>query len=354
MPLTALSPDDPRWTDLVAAAGADMFYEPAFARFRTAGSPHKPLMLCYEDALGTVFDVTVAKSIASLPFFELVRTELPASLVDVASPEYNGPVVLGGDRKELIARYRSAVEEYLRDISAVTEFVRLHPLNRAKPELAAHVPLHEASQIVYVDLRGGYEKAWKEYRKGHRSTIKKAKSQGVAVTFVPSDADHLAEFVALYDSTMERRHGKQVYPAEFFSSLFQHLGQRALLVESRLHDRLAVSAVFLAGRKHLWYYFAGSDEELIKSGASTYMVDWVIRWAAERGIEFVMLGGGFEPGDSLYTSKRGFSHLMTGVNHIRRVCSPEHLLALQNAKAEYDRAHGRQTRLDYFPSYWLA
>jgi hypothetical protein len=57
--------------------------------------------------------------------------------------------------------------------------------------------------------------------------------------------------------------------------------------------------------------------------------------------------------DGPYQYKMRFSRTTSPVMHLRKAHDPGLLERLVNAKAEYDRRHGRTARTDYFPSYWL-
>jgi hypothetical protein len=354
----ALTVDDELWTTTTDAARTDIFYRSEYCRFRSQGSPHRSLMLRYEDDLGVAFDVAIEKRVDTLAFFEDLSLDIPFAPLDFASPEYNGPVLVAAprDRYELLRRFRGALEAYYRDRRVVTEFVRVHPFSSTESPLSELEQLHDVSEVVYVDLRGGHAAASRGYRKGHRAAVKKAERLGASVEIVAPDAGHVARLSELYLATMVRAGAKSVYrhPLQHFSALFEQLGDRALLVEARVGDELAASAVFLLGDRHVWYLYAGTNEALLPTGANNFKIDRMIAWAAERGFEALVLGGGFATGDGLFHTKRGYSHLTAPVRHLRKVHDPSLLDRLLRGKAAHDARLDRTTRTDYFPSYWLA
>lgn len=314
-------------------------------------------MLRFQDTGGVVFDVTTLRDISRLPFF--AAAELGRSAVDVASPEYNGPIVAGApaDAAELVARYRKAVDSALQDLGAVTEFVRCDPFAAATSGLGAIEELTSVSEVVYVDVREGYETAFRGYRPEHRTAIRKAVRAGTEVRFVAAPGpDALDRFFALYTATLARKPDVKSYhklPLDYFASLFRHLGEHALLVESWSTGRLASSTVFVVGARRAWYLYGGTQPEAVAGGANKLLFDRVIAWAAEQRLEALVLCGGFEPGDGLYQFKRGYSKLSARIAQLRKVHDAAALERLERAKAEFDRERGRATRRDYFPSYWL-
>ena len=147
--------------------------------------------------------------------------------------------------------------------------------------------------------------------------------------------------------------GCYFYQPDYFHEIFARLSGRALLVESYIGDHIISSAIFLLGRKHVWYYYSGTMPEMRLNAANNLLVDRAIAWRALHGYEYLVLGGGFTPGDGMFVNKRGYSHLVAPTYHFRKVHDIEALKQLEQAKAEYDKTLGRPTRTDYFPSYWL-
>ncbi len=359
MAFEILAIDDMRWPDLVCQAAADIFYEPSYCRFVTGGTPHRPIMLLYEDDLGKVFDVTVEKDISSLPFFADIADQFSRPPVDLASPDYNSPVVLAEprDSDELLRRYRRSVDSYCLDMGVVTEFVRFHPLSESTGICVQFLGAHPGAEMLYVDLRDGYEKAFQRYSRGRKSTVKRAGREGAGFRLsTSSDTDGLAKVHQLYTETMERKGAKSVYlyGFEHFQNMSRYLGDRIVIMQALAGDQVASANIFLLGRKQMWFKYSGLDQRYRASGAHTFMMDRAIHWACEHGFDHFMLGGGVEPGDSTHASKQGFSHLSACVHHVKKIHDESVMNLLIEAKRAYDSRLGVPTRTAYFPSYWLS
>ncbi len=356
MPFRIIEADDPLWGQTLSRTSADISYQSAYGRF-VSEKPHRAVMLVYEDELGTVLDVTVVKQVSSLPFYRESGLVCEKPALDLASPDYNGPIILGSPahHRELLIRYRHAVDSYCAEVGVVTEFVRVHPKLPTLNVLSELWELRSASELIYVDLSCGYDTTRRQYRKGHKAAVKKAVRLGVQVSFVQPDAEHLRRFFDLYTASLTRNEAKSIYflPLDYFFGVFRELGSNALLVEATVEDTLVSSNIFFASGEQLWYKFAGTAPALKHTEAHTFMVDRIIAWAADHGYRHLFLGGGFRPDDGPYKHKRGFSHLSAPVYHFKRVHAPAVMKMLCERKLEYDRRHGRLTRLDYFPSYWL-
>jgi hypothetical protein len=358
MPFEAIPLNDKRWDETLSKCPAGIFYTTRFCQFRVDGSHSHALMFRYHDDRGLVFDVTTVKDISSLPFFSTVSQDFPHLPIDIESPEYNGPVIVGApdDEHELLSAYRAAVDAYCEEHNVVTEFVRVHPMSSIAGVLTQIVPLTSASDMVYVDLRHGYEAARSNYSSKRRQEMNRAVRNGARIRVVQPEEDAILRCSALYNDTMRRKAAKSVriFEADYCVSLFGHLGENAILVEAFMGDALASSTVLLLDGKNIWASYTGTVYSLRDSDANLYMTDRMIAWAAERGYDYFLLGGGIEPGDGMYAYKMRFSKLMSSVRHLRKVHQPGLLQFLLGAKCEYDRCQGRTTRLDYFPSYWLA
>lgn len=214
------------------------------------------------------------------------------------------------------------------------------------------------SDILYVDLRNGYDAARKRYRKGHKWAAQKAARDGASWKIVEPDDGHLSSFMRLYEWTQQRNGTRSMYiqNKQFFRSLFDTLKTRALLAESYARGELVSSSIFLNDTRCLWYQYSGSALDLLGSNAHTYLMDKMVEWAVCKGFSFLVLGGGgnpHDPSDGIAKFKRGFSHLMGKVYQLKKVHHPSTLEILLLAKERYNRRLGREVQGNWFPSYWL-
>ena len=359
MSFDIITVEDPRWASTLSTSNAGIFYTNDYCGLHQE-QDGSPAMLLYQDDLGLAFDVTFFKSIATLPFYEDIGEQFTYRPIDLANPVYNGPIVVSADADhfELLRRYRKAMDQFCADNHVVTEFIRFHPFYEKTAALSRIEELIPVSDILYVDLRQGYEAARKQYRKGHRSAAQKAAREGASWSFVEPDDNHLGIFTRLYEWTQRRNGTRSVYiqKQSFFRSMFGALKGRALLAESYSHGRVVSSSIFLDDKTSLWYQYSGSDLNLLGTNAHTYLMDRMVAWAAEKGISYLVLGGGgdpHDPTDRIAKFKRGFSHLMGKVHQLRKVHHPATLQALLLAKEHYNRSQGREVRSNWFPSYWL-
>lgn len=353
MGLRTLELDDPEWDSIIDSANAPIFYTREYCRFRFDPAESRSILFHFTNDKGSVFDVSVAKDVRSLSFFSRVSANLTIRPIDLSSPEYNGPILLCEDaqRADLLAAYRESLLDFCDRNSVVTEFVRFHPLIGIGSELGAKA----ASSVVYVDLRQGYEKARQLYRKSHKWRINKAQRNGAHSRFVDPTESAVHNLAVLYEQTMRCREAKSIdYRSEdFFHRFFRTFSGKAFLLEAYIGDALVSSSTFLRSAKELWYMYSGSAVDQLRTGAHTFAMDQVIRWAASEDLEYVILGGGVTPEDGVFEFKTGFSHSLAQTLHLKRVHNSTLLNKLCEAKARYNQERGTPVRGDYFPSYWL-
>src|ERR1700719_3567980 len=341
MPFELISLNDQRWDDTLSKSNAGVFYSRQFCRFRGGD---QSVMFRYQDERGLVFDVTTVKQVPLLPFYSSVSEQFRHPPIDLASPEYNGPVVVSdcNHERDLLGAYRAATDEWCASHNVVTEFVRMHPMSPVADVLGEFENSVSASDMVYVDLRSGYAAARSSYSGKRRQEMNKAARNGAHAKIVQPDPDAILRLSTLYNETMRRKGAKseRFFDAGFFFTLFESLAGQVILVEAFMKDFLASSTVYLLDRKNIWALYKGTVHDLRDSDATLYETDRSIAWAAEHGYDYFLLGGGLQPGDGMYVQKTRFSKTLKTVRHIKKVHQEGVMQLLVQAKCEYDRRNG--------------
>jgi hypothetical protein len=135
-----------------------------------------------------------------------------------------------------------------------------------------------------VDLTQTEAALWKEYRKGCKSTVKKAQREGVCVSCAKDVAD-VECFSALHAETM-RSVGARPRPAGYFTRLWNTLspaGHCEVLL-ARLASGTPVAGIMTMNWKSATYYHAaGSAQEHLDAGGNTLLVHEAILRSRARG-----------------------------------------------------------------------
>ncbi|HEV3421414.1 MAG TPA: GNAT family N-acetyltransferase, partial [Candidatus Acidoferrum sp.] len=142
-----------------------------------------------------------------------------------------------------------------------------------------------------VDLTQPEAALWKDYRKGCKSTIKKAQREGVCVWCARDVAD-VECFSALHAETM-RSVGARPRPAGYFTRLWNTLspaGHCEVLL-ARLASGTPVAGIMTMNWKSATYYHAaGSAQEHLDAGGNTLLVHEAILRSRARGDQTFHLG----------------------------------------------------------------
>lgn len=142
-----------------------------------------------------------------------------------------------------------------------------------------------------IDLTQTDEALWKDYRKGCKSTIKKAQREGVRVSSAVSLSE-VETFAALHAETMRSVGGHQ-FPAGYVTRLWSALsgtGHCEVLL-ARLPSGTPVAGVMTMTSKGVAYYHsAGSAQAHRDSGGNTLLIHEAILRARARGDQTFHLG----------------------------------------------------------------
>jgi hypothetical protein len=124
-----------------------------------------------------------------------------------------------------------------------------------------------------------------------------------------NDADkNLGIFSTLYDELLRRTAAESFYcfPQSYFTKL-RALGARLGLALAWYRDEPVGGNLFLSGARYAHGHLAATNDIGRKYGASTFLIIEGARRARRHGCEFLHLGGGIRPGDSLEEFKHSFS-----------------------------------------------
>jgi hypothetical protein len=142
-----------------------------------------------------------------------------------------------------------------------------------------------------VDLTQSDEALWKDYRKGCKSTVKKAQRDGVRVSLA-DDLPDVETFADLHAETMRSVGGRQ-FPTGYVAGLWRTLspaGHCEVLL-ARLPSGVPVAGIMTINCKGASYYHsAGTAQAHRDSGGNTLLVHEAILRARARGDRTFHLG----------------------------------------------------------------
>lgn len=285
---------------------ADIYYTPEFCKVYEESENGQAHCFVYRED----------ESIICYPF--LIR-KIPSSLqrnkglageyYDIITPYgYGGPisnVTNPEHREKLFRRFETAFDDFCRENSIVSEFVRFHPIICNHEDYSAVQPIFERN-TVYIDLRLSGEEILRNFSRKSRNRIRKAVNEGLTISSAGRDVERFAE---LYYATMDKLNANSYYyfPKHVFSNTTEWLKDHIEIVEIKLGSEVILSCMFLHYNRYLHYHLTGSREEYLHMAPTNLLIDHAVKWGKEKGYSYLHLGGGYSGNDTLYRYKKNFN-----------------------------------------------
>lgn len=343
--------DAEQWRALLPASRS-VFGSAEFAALQGRHAGVEPRLLALRTPGGPIVHPLHLRPVADLGLPDPPRE----ARFDAATPQYTGPIAPGteGEIPEAERRaFTAALESWCAAEGIVTEFGHLHPWLARTELLAAAAAPRLDREIVYVDLGLDEQRMWREsYSRACRKNINRARREGVRV-FEASSPEHARELHRIYEQTMERRGALDRYRlgAEYFASVLELLPDNARIVLAEHDGRVIAATLYLHDEGDAYSYLGGADHSFQSLRPTNAVVHEMIRWARERGIRRLILGGGYGPEDGILRFKGSFSPLRRPFYVYRRV----HLAEAYDAMRErWRQAHGTPEAAGFFPPYRAA
>jgi Uncharacterized protein involved in methicillin resistance len=360
--LSTTGPDAETWRALLARlpqAMTDIHFLPEYARI-------------YELTYGVEAGLSVwreGERFAAMPFIlrgldgmDFLRAAGETGFVDAATPYgFGGAVWLADDDDEalrLFARCDAGHLEHLRARGAATEFQCLHPLlGNHRLARRAGLPVTPRKEVAVVDLRQSEAALWTGLNRGNKSSINKARREGVRVVLARPEPALLARFESMYRATMTRLGAAEhwFFPDGYFARCEELLGpERCLFFLAMVGDTPASCFQILRHGPTAYYHFAGTDPDYFPLRPNNLLMWEVMLWAKSRGCVRLHLGGGVgdAEADSLMRYKQGFTRGTETLYTMGRVVRQDVYDRLCELKRRHEtRELGAPLTGDYFPLY---
>jgi hypothetical protein len=348
-----------RCIDRLPADRRDIHYLPEYGRIYRLTYAQEPFLAVLEDAGGIALQPFVRRRLHDLPF--LHDRAAGERYCDIANAYGYGGVLVSGDVDEAsrVRAFEAAFLDYCRSERYASEFASVHPrfgVERLIAQTGTAAPMRQKS-VVYIDCACDEAQRWGRLRKGHKSSITKARRSGVQVDLVDPTAANFAQLNRLYTDTMRRNNAQArwFFPEDYFRNCMESLGSaRCSLFFARIDDQVIAASIVIHAFDTAYYHFSGSNAEYQALGAGNLLVYEISRWAHDCGYRWLHLGGGVSNAedDSLFRFKSGFSDITRDLYVYGRILHEPTYAALCALKRSHEAATGAApARIDYFPLY---
>jgi lipid II:glycine glycyltransferase (peptidoglycan interpeptide bridge formation enzyme) len=224
-------------------------------------------------------------------------------------------------------------------------------------KLIEYIQANKEKEIIYIDLSLNEEDIWKNIRKGHKSSIKSGRKNGVVIEKVEATKSNIEILNKLYLETMQRNNAdtRWFLPENYFSNCFSNLGTSRCSLFFAYKDAIPISAsIFLHDFEIIYYHFSGSDSKYYSLNMNNLLVYEVCLWAKNKEYKYFHLGGGVTSysNDSLYIFKSGFSDKTASLYSVQKIFDISKYSYLNKIKEKYElNNEGQIMNSDYFPLY---
>ncbi len=363
MSFRVLSCDDVKaWHALLQRFPArmrDLHYLPEYGAIYRDTYGFDPMLALWDEQSVCVVHAFVMRSLDALPCV----TEIGAAArryADVATPYgYGGPLVCAPTEEQASRALRAFDEHWqawCRDRHVPAEFVCLHPLLENAPAVVSSgiAQPDAVKKVVVIDLT---QHAWSDLSRGTRSSVQRARRDGVVVSRVVADETALAAFRELYLRTMHRRGAadRWFFPESYFPACTKRMGEAgSALFFATVQGELAAAYLLLRDEQTAYYHFGASDERWLGLRPNNLLMYETLLWAKAQGCTRYHLGGGVtsSENDSLLRFKSSYGGGVVDLYTYGRVLDAGTYRELCELKRGHEARHGiHVVDHDYFPFY---
>ncbi|MPB64517.1 hypothetical protein AAH53_006960 [Campylobacter upsaliensis] len=258
----------------------------------------------YAKLYGEVFEFSFEKNGA---FFKTIaiKKQIPNSpFFDLQSPYgYSGFYANTNDESFLKLALESLKKRALSE-NIIAFFLRLHPFDTNLGFYEANLDFFKKErQIVLINCTQDFASLRKAYSPRILSYVKKARKE-LTISFC--DSTYAKAFCKLYEKTMLRNRADSFYffDQKYFDTLFT-LKQNVVL-RAEFEGKTLAFASFFIGKEFAYYHLSANCNE---RNANAALLDFFFEFCTQKGVKFVILGGGVRDNDALYYFKSRFSTL---------------------------------------------
>lgn len=169
-----------------------------------------------------------------------------------------------------------------------------------------------------LELSEDEDRLLASFRKGTKSAIKKAISDGQLQMSTTDSEDALKEFYRL-NSITRKRHGLPPQPWYYFKKLYDVLISRGhgFIVQASVDNKVIASGVFLHFGHDAVYKYGASDVEYQQLRPNNLVVWEAIKWYCRKGYKTFDFGRTEPENEGLRIFKSGWNTKETKVSYFR-------------------------------------
>ena len=273
---------------------------------------------------------------------------------DIATPYgYGGPFKWGAVwNPETVREFWLKFDAWAAKSRVVSEVVRLALFPETLVEYAGDRRVILDNVVRSLNSE---EELWREFEHKVRKNVNKARTGGVTVR-IDEKGDHLDEFLAIYNGTMNRRNARETYyfPREHFERIHANLKGQFAYFHAFIGGAVVSTELVLVSANRIYSFLGGTDAAWFHVRPNDLLKVEIMNWARSAGKTDFVLGGGYARGDGIYRYKLSFAPCGSVPFSLgSRVLCPDAYKQLVHARRTFEATEGRQWQPnpEYFPAY---
>lgn len=300
------SSEEELWNRIVKSySNWDVYYLCGYARSLELHEHGRALLIDFSYQRERLCYPVIQKDIAESDVFQGLLPK--GKFYDWETPYgYGGPLAEVDLTEEAQAVFRKELTELCRREHIVSQFLRFHPLLQNQSVLGGVIQHKTFKDTIFMDTSNEKEILLQLDNRSRRG-VRKAQKAGV--TIFSDHGEHLADFMELYQKTMDRVRAKEYYYFErsYYETVKTALGEQTIFFYAVLNRSIIAAAIFFYNDRFMHYHLSGSRTAFRKFAPTNLLFYEAARWGAERGIKQLHLGGGISREDSLFAFKKEFN-----------------------------------------------
>lgn len=346
-----VSEDSKKWIDIwLSWPGREIQAHPGYVKL-FCDENSKPMCASLNTQDGSVMYPFILRDLKREPYCK----NLPHTIYDITTPYgYGGPYKWKAKNPETLAlEFWREFNRWAVKTGIVSEFMRF---SLFEDELLSYpgTKVHRFDNIVR-NLNMNEEELWLDIKKQLRNNIRKAIRNGIKIEedFTGKKLNH---FLEIYYSTMDRRNADSWYyfPKTFFEQINRDLAGYLAYFFATLNGQTISATLVLVSSRAAYLFLGGTYEDYLSICPNSYLDYEIMLWAKNRGLRYVVFGGGHGSNDNIYRYKKSFAP--TGIvpfyTGTRIINEKLYYLIIENKKTIY-KQEGIEwnPKEGYFPAY---
>ncbi|KKB40912.1 GNAT family N-acetyltransferase [Bacillus thermotolerans] len=291
---------------LIAKSESDIYFDENYGKLYEGVEHGESQVFRFENEIGEIKN-------------QFIKREIPIKkddkvYYDIVTPYgYGGPIItkcLNGKRDELVSHYFNAFDQFCKENSIVSEFIRFHPILNNVNDFKTIYSVSFLRKTLGTNLKDYEDPVQSEFSKSCRKNIRRALNKGITFEIIERPED-IGEFKQIYYSTMARNEAADYYYFDdgYFDKVLSLFREDIVIVKALYLGKTIAQGLYFVYEKKIHIHLSGTLSDYLYLSPAYILRYAITLWGKENGYEIIHHGGGRSNSeeDGLYKFKKGFA-----------------------------------------------